>query len=67
MAPILSYAELPVDKSHPFRSAWGMHGQFDQLGTLNRLTKDVVIAAGAEIQTGERSTCRHIPRIFFAN
>lgn len=36
-------------------TAWGLYGDDDELGTLNRLTNDKVLAAAREeIQTGER-------------
>jgi kynurenine formamidase len=36
------------------RSAWGVFGADDELGTANLLTGDAVIAASTEILTGER-------------
>ncbi|KJX97369.1 hypothetical protein TI39_contig502g00002 [Zymoseptoria brevis] len=54
MVQIPKFSELPVDKSGPHHNAWGLYGKDDQLGTLNRLSDDVVKAAAGEIQTGTR-------------
>ncbi|KAF7187797.1 hypothetical protein HII31_10697 [Pseudocercospora fuligena] len=54
MAPPIPFSSLPVDKSGPHHNAWGTYGKDDQLGTLNRLSDDVVKAAASEIQTGTR-------------
>ncbi|CAJ2508245.1 Uu.00g094310.m01.CDS01 [Anthostomella pinea] len=46
---------LPLRNSDPHHSAWGLYGDDDQLGTLNRLTDERVAAAARdEIQTGRR-------------
>ncbi|KAL9056361.1 MAG: hypothetical protein Q9162_002952 [Coniocarpon cinnabarinum] len=49
---IPKYSELPLGKSDPPLSAWGLYGPHDQLGTLNRLTEDIVLEAAKEIRTG---------------
>ncbi|KAF1812964.1 hypothetical protein P152DRAFT_458138 [Eremomyces bilateralis CBS 781.70] len=54
MSPIPKFSELPLRKGDPFWSAWGLYGSNDQLGTLNRLTDEVVREASKEIQTGTR-------------
>ncbi|KAK4547676.1 hypothetical protein LTR36_000633 [Oleoguttula mirabilis] len=52
---IPKFSDLPVDKSGPHHNAWGLYGKDDQLGTLNRLSDDIVKAAAqGEIQTGTR-------------
>lgn len=48
------FSDLPVDKSGPHHNAWTLYGKDDQLGTLNRLSDDVVKAAAQEIKTGTR-------------
>ena len=49
------FSELPLEKGNPPYSAWGLYGKDDQLGTLNRLTDDLVLrTAREEIQTGVR-------------
>lgn len=48
------FAELPLDPSHPPYSAWGLWGQDDELGTLNHLTPERVVAAAKEVKTGAR-------------
>ncbi len=50
------FNDLPLRKGDPPHSAWGLYGKDDQLGTLNRLTDDVVLrAAKEEIRHGTRS------------
>ncbi|KAF2167663.1 hypothetical protein M409DRAFT_65801 [Zasmidium cellare ATCC 36951] len=53
-SPIPKFSDLPLDKNGPHHNAWGLYGKDDQLGTLNRLTDDIVKAAASEIQTGTR-------------
>ena len=53
-SPIPKFSSLPLDKNGPHHNAWGLYGKDDQLGTLNRLTDDVVKSAASEIQTGTR-------------
>lgn len=49
------FSDLPLRKGDPHHSAWGLYGTDDELGTLNRLTDDLVLkAAREEIQTGTR-------------
>ncbi|MCJ1297817.1 hypothetical protein MMC08_000605, partial [Hypocenomyce scalaris] len=49
------FSDLPLGKGDPHHSAWGLYGKDDELGTLNRLTDEVVLkAAKEEIQTGIR-------------
>ncbi|KAL8822742.1 MAG: hypothetical protein Q9191_006528 [Dirinaria sp. TL-2023a] len=49
------FDQLPLNKGDPPYSAWGLYGMKDQLGTLNRLTDDIVLkTAKQEIQTGYR-------------
>jgi hypothetical protein len=50
------FEDLPLQNGDPPHSAWGLYGKNDELGTLNRLTDErVVAAAKAEIQSGVRS------------
>ena len=52
---IPNFDKLPLNKGDPPHSAWGLYGRDDQLGTLNRLTDEVVLkAAKEEIRTGVR-------------
>ena len=51
---IPQFSDLPLDKNGPHHNAWGLYGKDDELGTLNRLTPDIVTAASKEIQTGIR-------------
>ncbi len=48
------FSDLPINKGDPIFSAWGLYGPKDELGTLNRLTDDVVLQAAKEIQLGTR-------------
>ncbi|KAK1760890.1 hypothetical protein QBC47DRAFT_16926 [Echria macrotheca] len=49
------FEDLPLWKSDPMLAAWGLYGDNDQLGTLNRLTDErVAAAAREEIRTGAR-------------
>ena len=49
------FEDLPLRKGDPNYSAWGLYGDNDELGTLNRLTGDKVVAAAkGEIKTGDR-------------
>ncbi|KAI4863242.1 hypothetical protein F4820DRAFT_427740 [Hypoxylon rubiginosum] len=49
------FDELPLRKTDPQYSAWGLYGEKDELGTLNRLTDErVAAAAKSEIKTGHR-------------
>ncbi|ORY71572.1 uncharacterized protein BCR38DRAFT_480076 [Pseudomassariella vexata] len=52
---IPTFEDLPLRKSDPHHSAWGLYGDQDELGTLNRLTNErVAAAAQCEIKTGQR-------------
>src|SRR5690242_19621644 len=51
-----SFAELPIRSGAPPRSAWGVFGDDDQVGTINFLTPERVVAAAALVKTG-----RHFP------
>ena len=49
------FDSLPLRKGDPPYSAWGLYGDDDELGTLNRLTDERVLAAArSEIRTGAR-------------
>ena len=52
--PVPPFSSLPLDPSGPHHNAWGLYGPNDQLGTLNRLSPDIVKAAASEITTGIR-------------
>lgn len=52
---IPDFDALPLRKGDPKYSAWGLNGDQDELGTLNRLTDErVAEAAKNEIKTGLR-------------
>ena len=49
---IPAFEDLPLRKSDPSYAAWGLYGEKDELGTLNRLTDERVAAAAKdEIRT----------------
>ena len=47
-----AFGELPIKPDHPPRSAWGVFGDDDQIGTLNLLTPERVAAAARLVKTG---------------
>ena len=49
-----SFDHLPLRKDGPPGNAWGLFGDDDECGMLNRLTPDVVSAASKEIKDGVR-------------
>jgi kynurenine formamidase len=50
--PLPAYDELPLDPTKPPRSAWGLFGDDDELGTLNLLTPDRVRHAAGLVRRG---------------
>ncbi len=48
-----SYSQLPIRKGAPDGSAWGVFGDNDEVGTINLLTPERVVAAAASIRTGK--------------
>ncbi|HXM88594.1 MAG TPA: cyclase family protein [Candidatus Acidoferrum sp.] len=48
-----SYDELPVRAGAPAGAAWGVFGDDDEVGTINLLTPERVIAATSSIRTGK--------------
>jgi kynurenine formamidase len=50
---IPSYDELPVRAGAPAGAAWGVFGDDDEVGTINLLTPERVIAASSSIRTGK--------------
>jgi kynurenine formamidase len=59
------YAELPITADAPPRSAWGVFGRDDQLGTLNFLTPERRLAALRGVRRGDVFSLDlplHLPR-----
>ena len=55
MATIPKFSQLPLREGDPPYSAWGFYGEKDELGTLNRLSDELVVkSARQEIQSGVR-------------
>ncbi len=48
-----SYDELPVRPGAPAGAAWGVFGDDDEVGTINLLTPERVIAASSSIRSGK--------------
>ncbi len=49
------FEDLPLRKGDPHHSAWGLYGEKDEIGALNRLTGErVVAAARGEVRNGTR-------------
>jgi len=48
-----SYDDLPVRAGAPAGAAWGVFGDDDEVGTINLLTPERVIAAAASIRSGK--------------
>lgn len=46
------YRDLPIDKSMPPNSAWGVFGADDQVGTINLITPERIAHAAALVQKG---------------
>lgn len=47
-----SYDQLPLNSSYPTKAAWGVWGTDDELGALNHITNDTILAASQTIQEG---------------
>jgi kynurenine formamidase len=48
-----SYGELPVRPGAPQGAAWGVFGDSDEVGTINLLSPDRVVAAAGSIRSGK--------------
>lgn len=48
------FKDLPLNPTDPPYSAWGLWGEDDELGTLNHLTPETIVAAAKELKTGVR-------------
>lgn len=62
------FQSLPLASSHPPFSAWGLYGPDDELGTLNLLTAETVLAAKSEIVAGKSISLKWVvtrEHIFF--
>jgi len=55
-----TFDQLPLQPDHPRRSAWGLWGADDQLGTLNLLDEESVRAATAEVKHGTVVTLKSV-------
>src|SRR6204780_5815867 len=47
------FAELPVKAGAPKESGWGVFGDDDELGCLNFLTPEGIVAAAKLVKTGK--------------
>lgn len=50
------FSSLPLKKEGPRGNAWGLYGEKDELGMLNRLTPETTLEATKEIVHGIRIT-----------
>ncbi|MGA7872658.1 MAG: cyclase family protein [Candidatus Binatus sp.] len=50
---IPSYDDLPVRQGAPAGAAWGVFGDDDEVGTINLLTPERVLAAASSIRSGK--------------
>jgi kynurenine formamidase len=48
-----SFDELPISPDKPARSAWGVFGEDDQIGTINLLTPERVASAAKLVRSGK--------------
>jgi len=48
-----SYNELPIRAGAPQGAAWGVFGDDDEVGTINLMTPDRVVAAASSIRSGK--------------
>jgi kynurenine formamidase len=48
-----AYSELPVRKGAPAGAAWGVFGDDDEVGTINLMTPERVVAAVSSIRSGK--------------
>lgn len=51
-AAVPRYRELETVRCHPYRTAWGVFGPDDEVGTLNLIAPDAVARAASLVQTG---------------
>jgi hypothetical protein len=54
------FEALPLRPNDPPFSAWSLYGPDDELGRLNLLTPERVLAAKAEILTGESLSLKYV-------
>ena len=49
-----TFDQLPADHTpaRPYKSAWGLYGDDDELGSLNLLTKETRLRAVQEVKLG---------------
>lgn len=63
--PRPGFDELPLKKGDPRGSAWGLWGNDDELGTMNLITEDVILASATEIKVGKAVSLKYeqIPKM----
>ena len=55
-----AFETLPLKEDHPPYSAWGLYGEEDELGTINLLTPEIVLAAKSEIVSGKTISLKSV-------
>ncbi|KAI8336295.1 hypothetical protein BC941DRAFT_377179 [Chlamydoabsidia padenii] len=48
-----TYDQLPIDPKYPDKTAWGVWGEDDNLGTLNKITSEGLVNASSCIKQGK--------------
>ncbi len=51
--PLPTFDQLPYKPGNPPRSAWGLWGDQDEIGTINLLTPERVVEAARSVRTGQ--------------
>ncbi|KAG8748729.1 hypothetical protein FRC10_000120 [Ceratobasidium sp. 414] len=50
--PLPAFKDLPLKPEYPPHAAWGVWGDKDELGTVNNITPETILAASKEIKQG---------------
>ncbi|KAF8610156.1 putative cyclase [Ceratobasidium sp. AG-I] len=50
--PFPAFKDLPLRPEYPSHAAWGVWGEKDELGTVNNITPETIVAASKEIKLG---------------
>ncbi|KAG8685389.1 hypothetical protein FRC09_014776 [Ceratobasidium sp. 395] len=50
--PLPAFKDLPLKPEYPPHAAWGVWGDKDELGTVNNITPETILAASQEIKQG---------------
>ncbi|KAG0164643.1 hypothetical protein DFQ28_009989 [Apophysomyces sp. BC1034] len=53
MSSLPTYDQLPIDSKYPSNTAWGLWGENDNLGTLNKITQEITAKASQCVKRGQ--------------